>query len=461
MTNAIVQVSVSQTIAPTPSKLQRTGAFISQGGTTQTPGSYSLLTQASSLAAILTQPQTLASLTWATSVVTGTSSVPHGYPVGSVIALTIANAVPSGYNGTFQCTITSNTQFTYALVGNPGTETSPGTVIVFNTTVLQQMNTTFYAQNGQLAVYVLELGVGTSTAGIAYLTTWLVNNPGIFYALLVPRGWDADATYLPLLGAYESPSAKLYFYTTVTLSTYTNITALYKDAPMMIEAPGIPTGVNGEFSMASMFWVGLNANPSSANQVPPMTFSFVFDVTPYPLSGPSNNYVTIFKNANVNYITTGAEGGISNTILEWGVTPDGNPWNYWYSADWSQINLDLNIANTLINGSNTSINPLYYNQNGINTLQASAGNTMQQAISFGLALGQLITTQLDPTTFANNVSNGTYLGQVVVNAVPFATWVTQNPLTYAQGIYGGISVLYTPARGFEQILVNLNVSTFA
>jgi hypothetical protein len=148
-------------------------------------------------------------------------------------------------------------------------------------------------------------------------------------------------------------------------------------------------------------------------------------------------------------------------ILVWGNMPDGNPWNYWYSADWSQINLDLNISNTIINGSNTTINPLYYNQDGINRLQQSAVSTMQQAISYGLALGQLVQTELDPDTFAANLSAGLYAGQVVVNAVPFAIWNKANPSTYSEGIYGGMAAVYTPARGFEQILFNLNISNLA
>jgi hypothetical protein len=247
----------------------------------------------------------------------------------------------------------------------------------------------------------------------------------------------------------------VYFYTTVTLSTYANIPATAKCCPMLIEATTIP---DTEFSMAAMFWTTLNANPSSTNQVPPLCFSYLVGVT---AGSWTNAQLTAFKTNNVNYVATGAEGGISNTLLLWGNMPDSNPWNYWYSADWSQINLDLDLSNTIINGSNTTINPLYYNQQGINRLQASAVDTMQDAIAYGLALGQLIQTTLDPQTFANNVSAGMYLGNVVVNAVPFTTWVGSNPSTYAEGIYGGLTCLYTPARGFEQILFNLNVSDLA
>jgi hypothetical protein len=459
MTNAIVQVSVSQTIAPAPSKLQRTGAMISQGGTTLTPGTYSLLTQDSDLTPLLTQPQTNSTLAWASSVVTVTTAVAHGYPTGALINLTISGANPAGYNGTFLATITSSTQFTYPLTGNPGAQVSAGTTVNAFVTQLGAMVNTFYDQNGLLSVYVLELGTGTSTTGIASLEAYIVASPGFFYSYLIPRGWDADSTYPAFLANYNAPNAKIYFYTTVTLSSYAALTnnQLNKCCPVLIEStsPALPPD---EFSMAAMWWTTLNANPSSTNMVPPLCFSFLIGVTAGTWTGPQ---LTAFKTNNVNYVGTGAEGGISKDILYWGNMPDGNPWNYWYSADWSQINLDLDISNTIINGSNTSINPLYYNQDGVNRLQATAVQTMQEAIAYGLAYGTLVQTQLDPTTFANNVSAGLYLGYVVVNAVPVATWLASNPSTYSEGIYGGLAALYTPARGFEQILFNLNVSNLA
>jgi hypothetical protein len=457
MTNAIVQVNVSQTIAATPSKLQRTGAMISLGATTLTPGTYGLLTQKADLTGILVAPQTISSITWTSSVVTVTTAVPHGYPVGSQISLTIAGAAPTGYNGTFLATIASTTTFTYPLVSNPGTMTTPGTVVVANVTQLSAMVNTFYAQPGQIGVYVLELGVLSGANANTALDTWITNNQSMFYSYLVAREMAQDGSYPTFLSSYNAPTKKVYFFSTVTLSTYASITSsgLNKCAPCLIEAPGIPSS---EFSMAAPFWVTLNANPSSTNRVPPLCFSFLFGVTPYPVS---TTLAATLKAANVWIVSSGAEGGISDLILLWGNMPDGNPWNYWYSADWTQINLDLNISNTIINGSNTTINPLYYNQDGINRLQASAAQTMQQAISYGLALGQLVQTELDPQTFADNINAGLYGGQVVVNAVPFATWNKANPSTYSEGIYGGLAALYTPLRGFEQILFNLNVSNLA
>ncbi|KWN80869.1 hypothetical protein WM24_23840 [Burkholderia ubonensis] len=394
-------------------------------------------------------------MTWATNTVTVTVSGGHGYPTGKTLNLTIAGVTPAGYNGTFACTITSTTQFTYPLASNPGSVTTQGTVVVANQAVLSAMNTTFFAQPGNLSVYVLELGPTMSTDGITALNNFITANPGVFYSYLVPYGWDADATYPAFLQNYNSTTAKTYFFTTVTLTTYSNISNLQKCCPMLIQATNAPST---EFTMAAMFWATLNANPSSSNKVPPLAFTFLVGSTAGSWTGTQK---ATFKTNNVNFVDTGAEGGISNTLLKWGTTPDGNPWNYWYSVDWVQINLDLNIANAIINGSNTNINPLYYNQDGINRLQSVASNTLANAVSYGLALGQLVTTQLDPTGFASNVSQNQYAGQVVVNAVPFATYNQQNPSDYSIGKYSGLAAVYTPQFGFTQIIFNLNVTTFA
>ena len=85
--------------------------------------------------------------------------------------------------------------------------------------------------------------------------------------------------------------------------------------------------------------------------------------------------------------------------------------------------------------SNTPTNPLYYNQAGINVLQKVAQSTVNNGISFGLILPP-----------------------APVQAVPFAQYVEQNPGDYAIGKYAGLSLTFTPARGFNAIVVNLVAS---
>ncbi len=456
MANQIVTVNVSVSAAPAPATLQQTGAFISQGATTKAAQTLTLITQMQDLTNILAAPLALTSLTWASGTVTATTTaaLPVTFESGKSYPITIAGATPSGYNGQYLATITGTDTFTYALATNPGTETAAGTYTVSD--VLNAMATTFFAQGSQQSVYVLELGASTATTGVSNLQTFITANPNTIYSYLVPRAWDGNSAYLAFLANFESTTSKTYFFTTTTTGTYTDYTALMKDVVPLVEAPAIPLT---EFSLAGPFWKALSYNPSGTNRVTPFAFSFMYGVTAYPTVGNATQLASL-KAANINYIGTGAEGGLTNTILFWGTTADGNDFSYWYSVDWIQINLDLNISNAIINGSNNPINPLYYTQDGINRLQDVSVATIQTAITDGMAIGSVARTGLDATTFQQQVDAGTFIGQDVVNAIPFLTYTTANPTNYQSGIYNGLSAYYIPARGFKAITFNVNVTDF-
>ena len=69
----------------------------------------------------------IASMSWSAGIVTVQTSAPHTYVPGCDV--TISDAVPTGYNGTFTArTVLDNTQFTYALDSNPGVATKTGNV---------------------------------------------------------------------------------------------------------------------------------------------------------------------------------------------------------------------------------------------------------------------------------------------------------------------------------------------
>ena len=140
---------------------------------------------------------------------------------------------------------------------------------------------------------------------------------------------------------------------------------------------------------------------------------------------------------------------------------DGNPWGYWYSVDWFQINEDLDLANETINGSNSPLNPLYYNQAGIDRLQNVAIQTASTGIGYGLALGNVIKTKLPIAQFITNLNNGAYAGNLVINAEPFADYTAENPSDYAIGRYAGLAMVVTPARGFAAIYLNITGPNFA
>jgi len=525
---SIVQVNVTQTVGAIPTTLQKSGALISQGATINPSGISTLITRVSDLTAILRPAAALSSIVIAGTTVTATCAAPHGYPIGLQFFVDLSGISVSGYNGTFLCTITTSTQFTYTRAAAALSTGFGGTFTPTSVAELTAMATTFFAQGSNLACYVLELGIGSPDNGVATLTTYLQANPnndyvpgtlGYFYAYVVPRSWDANANFLALLTAYSSLTSRVYFFVTTTLSTYTNYINTMKAAFTLIESPkygaypavaissasytnGLltltmasatavvpgdyvtisgctPNTYNGvfqaaigtggaslvfnratnpgalttpgqmaaslyanaappptEFSVAACFWRFLNYTPSAANLVAPFAFGYTYGTTAFPNRG-QNAILADLKANNANVIGSGSEGGISNNIVLWGSVESGQDLSYWYSVDWVQINMDIQISNAIINGSNNSQNPLYYDQNGINRLQAVAEGVMRNAISFGLALSPVTT-----------------------NAVPFVTYVAQNPSDYTAGIYGGLSVSYTPQRGFTQILFYVNVSSF-
>ena len=520
MSNNIVQVQVTQTIAPAPSILQRTGAFVTAGGTNGAVGSLTLLTQLSDLTPILDSVNVINAIIWNTGLVTVTSAQPHGITVGDTKRFTITGMAPTGYNGTFVATATGLTTFTYPVVVNPGASTVIGTWFFVDVTELTQMATTFFSQGNGVGVYVLELGPVSATAGVAILDTWLTANPDTVYSLLLPRSYvDSTPGLFSLIARFEATTAKLNFFLTASLGSFANFSNLMSCVFLTVEAPALgaygsnsltsitwqngistaittlghgvtpgqwitisgaaPGGYNGnfltlpgtnvqtlvwaqpnnpgvmttpgtlvgsafsapgipagEFTAAAAFYVTLNYQPSSTNLVTPTAFSYLSGVTPFPTRGRASLMATL-KAANVNWVGTGAEGGISNTILFWGTMLDGRDFTYWYSVDWVQINVEIDIANEIINGSNNPLAPLYYDQNGINRLKARAQGTMSRGVSYGLVLPP-----------------------VIVNAVAFADYVRVNISDYPKGIYNGLSVVYTPNRGFKAILFNVNVTDF-
>ena len=273
-----------------------------------------------------------------------------------------------------------------------------------------------------------------TAAGVTALGTYLANPTLAFYSYLIPQTWDTENSAPTLFRQYDDPTAKTYFFVTTTTGTYTPWTTIpTKSVFLVLESPNAPAT---EFSAAAMFQATLQTDPGPVSLVAPLSFRYLFGVTPY--STLSQSQITTFKAAGLNWVGTGAEGGISNTLIINGVFGDLNPWNFWYSVDWMIIQQDLALSGAVINGSNNPTNPLYYNQQGINRLLKVAQQVTNNGIAFGLVLA--------PAT---------------VTAVPFATYVAQEPGDYAIGKYAGLALAFTPARGFEQIVVNLTVSNIA
>jgi hypothetical protein len=453
----IVTVNASVVQAPIPNNLQQRGAFVTQGGTTTAPGTLTLVTTMEELTAITAAPINIASLAWAGSVVTLTTASPHGYAIGDVIPIIVSGATPIGYNGDFLGTVTGTSTITYSLSINPGSETVPGKLTLGAIAELTAMGTTYFAGSGVRGVSVLELGEGPVVEGIAALTTFMAAVKGTVqqqYAYLVPREWHNVTEFLTLCHNNIAVDAQQYFYVTTTLANRAVYAGL-KCVLALVEAPSIP---GTEFSLASVFSTVLKANPGSTNRVPPLSYAPSFGTTAYPQRGNSSVFQEL-ADANVGWISTGQQGGVSGNIVFQGKMSDGNAWNFWYSVDWAQINVNLDIANEVINGSASSTNPLYYNQRGIDRLQNRAVQTASRGVAAGLGNGQIIATKLPQQDFLDALNSDQYAGKIVINAEPFTAYVKENPSDYGIGKYAGLAEVWVPQLPFLNIFFNLQATT--
>ena len=276
MANQIVTVNVSVIQAPEPNTLQKRGAMVSQGGTIQSVKGYSLLTQESDLAPLLPAALALSSLAYSAGVVTATAGAAHGVTVGQQFITTIAGAVPTAYNGMVLATATTSTAFTYYLATDPVTTpaTTAGTYTRAGVGDLEAMVDTFFSQGATQGCWVLELGSGTPAEGVVILEEFIQEDP-FFYSFLLPKSWDNASGLVAMMGDYEAPDAKTYFWGTSTEQYYSIYDGI-KSANILVENPVYGIWPQVSVSNAAYATGVATVTTSSAHGVKPgMTYTLL------------------------------------------------------------------------------------------------------------------------------------------------------------------------------------------
>lgn len=362
----------------------------------------------------------------------GTSTIQNG----AVTAVTITNpgsgytvaptatfAAPSGTTALATSVITGGA-VTSTVITNPGAGYTTIPTVTFSAPDTGVTATgTAVITNGVLTSIVITLA-GSGYTGAPTVT------------VSAPSGTTATGTVnlssaLAVMAAnYESPTGKTYFFvsaSTSDLTDYANIKSIFAVVPSIL-APST------EFTAAAPFYQWLVNNPQASNRLAPMGYRYMFGVTPWI---ESQNQVTLTNILSLygNYIGTGAEGGISNMTLFKGTMMDGNQASFWYGIDWIQIQIKQALAAAIINGSNRNP-PLEYDPAGIRTLREIAQGVVNTARQFGCALSGTVT------------------------AIPFGTYIRQNPGDYTAGVYNGLSATVTGPSGFLTITFNLDAVQF-
>lgn len=123
---------------------------------------------------------------------------------------------------------------------------------------------------------------------------------------------------------------------------------------------------------------------------------------------------------------------------------DGNQFLYWYSYKYTATMIKDGITQYMMNSANAN-RPLQYNQQGIDKLNSNIVGTLKLAQGYGLinqfGIGE------------NNV----FIATNIINSIPFATYIVNNPSNYADGIYNGFSFSVQIGRYFKQIVLDITI----
>lgn len=381
---------------------------------------------------------------------------------------------------------------------------------------LTDMATTFFAQGNLVGLYVLELGANAVVVDqVSALSTWIADNPGIFYAYLHPADWDTDAvnvgsatitaggsgyTTAPMVtfsaptgtnGVTATGTAVISTGGAVTGITITNPGA-YPDQPaptITIAAPSSGTTATATANLVNTAetLIGNNTNPTSITYFFVTTSSTTFSqyaankamwgVAPSPLA-PSTEFTAAawFYNWLVNNPNASNKLAPMQYRTLYGVTP----WPA--SGSSAEINTlltaNVNLVLTGAEGglSTAAIFPgrvMSGDQGsawfGMDWLQIQEKRTLAAAIIDGSNSNPPLLYDQDGIntleSIAQNIANnGVTFGCIlsgVVSAIPFYTYSQQNPTDYNAGIYNGLSCDATFQNGFDSITFNIEAIQFA
>ncbi len=439
ITQGIVTLNVSVVAAPSVSQLQQSGAIISVGGSTLTTGDYQYCGTLAAVEALLSSSGNYAELTNM-----ATTFFAQGTGIGLYVLELGTQTTSDDAVAALQAWITDNPGIFYGYLtpadwdstqdevgsvtitdGGSGYTTAPTVTFTAPTSGTTATGTATIQNGVVISVTITDPGSGYTAAPTVTFSAPTSGTTATATAVLA-------SAFNILAGNYTNNTARTYFFGTTSSSTITNYSP-YKS--LCLTAPS-PTAPSTEFTAAAPFYQWIVNNPSATSPLSPFGYRFAYGVTPWPATGYTTEINTILT-AYGNLYTTGVAGGLASyNILQKGMFMSGDQMMSWYGLDWFQIQAAIQLTNAIINGANSNP-PLYYNQHGINTLQALAQEIVDTGITFGCLLSGDVT------------------------ATSFYTYSQQNPSDYKAGIYNGLLATVTEINGFLSMVFNITALQFA
>lgn len=198
---------------------------------------------------------------------------------------------------------------------------------------------------------------------------------------------------------------------------------------------GLGGAIAGKFA-SYLFDLGPN-NPAS-----PLNFK--------QLNGfPFNSLESQFKKALIdnNFSFLDELAGVT-TLLN-GRCGDGKAIDYWYQWDLTQYYVEQALISIILNGVNNPPYAIRYDQNGIDTLQASIEATLTKMVNWNIL-----------TQFAGGVdtATGALVNSGHISSIGFYDYIAQNPEDYQNEVYQGFSAYLLIGKYIRQVVFAVTLS---
>lgn len=246
----------------------------------------------------------------------------------------------------------------------------------------------------------------------------------------------ANDLYVLLANDYNSNSKACYGVAAIPFANFTN-----DNKRNLTNIKSLFTLATNDSSTMVQMGIGAigyelsNYQPSVTNKVNPMTYRRLYNSEPL-----SDDDYRANKHLQDDFYTNMLmsppnDGSGARSLVYPGIMTDGNDFTYWYGIDYIRFTLISNITNFLIESANSKINPLYYNQDGIDRLKAKVNQIISNCAAYGIIQ---INYRID--------------------AISYYEYVTQNPDDYKNEVYGGISIEVSPLKALRKIRFSLQVT---
>lgn len=289
-----------------------------------------------------------------------------------------------------------------------------------------------------------------ASAYVQALKNFINDKISVNYFYLCPSSWYSVSSGLnTLANDYNNETSHQYFMITATPDVDPSTDSTFKAFSGMKSMMVVYDNSDDDFiksnSLAGAI-LGVIASTkfdiNATNKASPLNYK---TLNGYKFKSLKNNFLQNLINAPCNFVFD----EIGLPTIGNGRYTDGSTFEYWYQWDITQLALNAKISTMIIQGVNNPNYVIQYNQQGIDTLNASIKSVLTNQQSMGIV-----------NQFAQgvNTTNNELIGEGDIIAIDFNTYISEFPEDYENEVYKGISFFLRIGRYIRQVVINVTLN---